>query len=204
MSIQNTELHSAVLGDNGLAVISGWITVYSIEPEQREFQQASLEYLPEGVGLPALSFADKPTLAKSGFALVRNADGTRWEQIPDYRGRVAYSTTTGEPMMVTALGDLSSSMTLLEPSTPYDKWDGQRWVTDREAQHTAAMQEATLRKARLIEDATYTIAPLQDALDMEIATDEEVNKLKVWKTYRVLLNRVDISVAPDVNWPIKP
>ncbi|HAV2420762.1 tail fiber assembly protein [Escherichia coli] len=25
-----------------------------------------------------------------------------------------------------------------------------------------------------------------------------------WKTYRVLLNRVDTSVAPDIEWPVSP
>ncbi|MBA1071210.1 tail fiber assembly protein, partial [Escherichia coli] len=25
-----------------------------------------------------------------------------------------------------------------------------------------------------------------------------------WKTYRVLLNRVDTSVAPDIEWLIQP
>ncbi|EAC2055361.1 tail fiber assembly protein [Escherichia coli] len=26
----------------------------------------------------------------------------------------------------------------------------------------------------------------------------------VWKTYRVLMNRVDTSIAPDIEWPISP
>ncbi|WP_163823132.1 tail fiber assembly protein, partial [Proteus mirabilis] len=28
--------------------------------------------------------------------------------------------------------------------------------------------------------------------------------LQKWKKYRVLLNRVDISTAPDIEWPQKP
>ncbi|KKB22881.1 tail fiber assembly protein, partial [Escherichia coli] len=39
------------------------------------------------------------------------------------------------------------------------------------------------------------IAPLQDAVDLDIATEEEASLLAAWKTYRVLLNRVDTSVA---------
>ncbi|MBS4238809.1 hypothetical protein GNP09_17690 [Escherichia coli] len=34
---------------------------------------------------------------------------------------------------------------------------------------------------------------------MEIATEEEKALLAAWKTYRVLLNRVDTSVAPDIE-----
>ncbi|WP_161598542.1 tail fiber assembly protein, partial [Yersinia bercovieri] len=25
-----------------------------------------------------------------------------------------------------------------------------------------------------------------------------------WKTYRVLLNRIDTSKAPDIEWPVAP
>ncbi|EES2368368.1 tail fiber assembly protein [Escherichia coli] len=39
---------------------------------------------------------------------------------------------------------------------------------------------------------------------MEIATEEETSLLEVWKKYRVLLNRVDTSVAPDIEWLIQP
>ncbi|EFJ2015479.1 tail fiber assembly protein [Escherichia coli] len=39
---------------------------------------------------------------------------------------------------------------------------------------------------------------------MEIATEEETSLLTAWKTYRVLLNSVDTSVAPDIEWPVAP
>ena len=47
-------------------------------------------------------------------------------------------------------------------------------------------------------------APLQDAADLEIATEEETSLLEAWKKYRVLLNRVDTSTAPDIEWPEEP
>lgn len=49
MSKYSTDLPTATLNDAGLAVTAGWLTVYSIEPVQREYQQAVLEYLPEGL-----------------------------------------------------------------------------------------------------------------------------------------------------------
>ncbi len=52
--------------------------------------------------------------------------------------------------------------------------------------------------------ANEHIAPLQDAVDLEIATEEEASLLAAWKKYRVLLNRVDTSVAPDIEWPAVP
>jgi hypothetical protein len=37
-----------------------------------------------------------------------------------------------------------------------------------------------------------------------MATEEEMTALQEWKKYRVLLNRVDTSTAPDIEWPEKP
>ena len=39
------------------------------------------------------------------------------------------------------------------------------------------------------------MAPLEEAVDLEIATEEERSLLEAWNKYRVLLNRVDTSVA---------
>ncbi|RXB07363.1 tail fiber assembly protein, partial [Escherichia coli] len=51
---------------------------------------------------------------------------------------------------------------------------------------------------------TNVIAPLQDAVDLDMATDDETKLLLVWKKYRVLLMRVDTSTAPDIEWPTPP
>ncbi|HAZ3163179.1 TPA: tail fiber assembly protein [Escherichia coli] len=48
------------------------------------------------------------------------------------------------------------------------------------------------------------MALLQDVVDPEIATEEEKSLLAAWKTYRVLLNRVDTSTTPDIERPALP
>ncbi|WP_304598670.1 tail fiber assembly protein [Photorhabdus sp. CRCIA-P01] len=45
---------------------------------------------------------------------------------------------------------------------------------------------------------------LQDSVDLEIATTVEEAALLEWKKYRVLLARVDILQAPDIEWPPVP
>lgn len=52
--------------------------------------------------------------------------------------------------------------------------------------------------------ATDAIAPLQDAVDLGIATEAEAALLLAWKKYRVLLNRINPEDAPDINWPEVP
>lgn len=60
------------------------------------------------------------------------------------------------------------------------------------------------QRTRLTAEATVQIGPLQDADDLGIATDEEIKKLKAWKTYRVMLSRVDVSKVPEITWPESP
>ncbi|WP_272675070.1 MULTISPECIES: tail fiber assembly protein [unclassified Providencia] len=53
--------------------------------------------------------------------------------------------------------------------------------------------EAEYQKQALLNEATATIAPLQDAVDLGIATDEEREQLRAWKEYRVQVNRMDVN-----------
>lgn len=59
-------------------------------------------------------------------------------------------------------------------------------------------------KAKLLKQAGESIAPLQDAVDLSMATKAEIASLQAWKQYRVLLNRTDTSNAPDIEWPVAP
>jgi len=47
------------------------------------------------------------------------------------------------------------------------------------------------------------IAPLQDAVDLDVATDEERAQLLAWKQYRVAVNRLDLTLASPA-WPVAP
>lgn len=81
-------------------------------------------------------------------------------------------------------------------------------TTEMKAQAAAEQQlaqviaEAAGRRA--VADAA--IAPLQDAVDIDDATETEVETLKAWKKYRVALNRVpEQPNYPDaIDWPAPP
>lgn len=59
-------------------------------------------------------------------------------------------------------------------------------------------------RAELFKEANTRITPLQDADELGIASADEKEKLTCWKRYRVMLNRLDLSKAPDIQWPEKP
>ncbi|WP_445497116.1 tail fiber assembly protein [Photorhabdus sp. SF281] len=63
---------------------------------------------------------------------------------------------------------------------------------------------AKAKKSQLIFLANEKITPLSDAVELDIATDEEMLLFKAWKKYRVMLNRVDTSKAQEIDWPIVP
>ncbi|KEY56929.1 tail fiber assembly protein [Serratia sp. DD3] len=200
----SNKLPIAILDETGLTITAGWLPIYTIEPTQREYQQVLHEYLPVGVGLPAYSFADEPPTPKTGFAIVRNLGVNAWEMVQDYRGQTVYHTATGQPVQVTTLGPLAAELTLMAPSTPHDVWDGEKWVTDTAAQHAADVAAAQAELAQRQRVANEQVAILTDAVELDMATEAESAAFLQWKKYRVLLGRVDIYTAPDIEWPVAP
>lgn len=77
-------------------------------------------------------------------------------------------------------------------------------MTDEAAQKTAEVAEANVTKAALINSASEQIAPLQDAVNLDMATEDEKARFDAWRKYRVLLTRVDTSTAPAIVWPDMP
>lgn len=61
------------------------------------------------------------------------------------------------------------------------------------------IEEEENTKIELMQNAAAIIAPLQDAIDLNIAADEEYKKLMEWKIYHVLLSHIDISIAPNIE-----
>lgn len=91
----------------------------------------------------------------------------------------------------------------------YHSWDaaGNTWVmTDAAVTRKSAdlIADAELRRSTLLSEAGTAISQLQDAVELDMATDEEKSRYDAWRKYRVLLMRVDTSLAPDINWPEPP
>ena len=83
-----------------------------------------------------------------------------------------------------------------------DEWvfDGKK-LQPRIPSEEEVLSEAKANKTALLAEAGVNIAPLQDAIDLGIATDKEAEALRAWKMYRIELNRVEISKP---SWPEPP
>ena len=195
----------AKLNSELIATEAGDITVFNYDGETREYISASTEYLAVGVGIPAYSCLDAPGTYKAGYAICRSADFNSWEYVPDHRGEIVFSTETGESKEITAPGDYPENTTTIAPLTPYDKWDGEKWVTDTEIQHRAAVEAAETQRRSLIDTAMASVSLIQLKLRAgRKLTDAETVKLNAVLDYIDAVTATDISTAPDINWPKLP
>lgn len=197
-------MNKAVLNNELIAIKAGVITIYNYDGETREYISTSTEYLAVGVGIPACSCLDAPVTHKAGYAICRSADFNSWEYVPDHRGEIIYSTETGESKEITAPGDYPENTTTIAPLTPYDKWDGEKWVTDINAQHVAEVEAAEQQKSVQLLFAKEKIILWQTELRLGIISDEDKEKLISWVNYIKAVQAVDTQKAHNIIWPKKP
>ncbi|EIP0896319.1 tail fiber assembly protein [Salmonella enterica] len=177
------------------------ITIYNLRSDTNEFIGAGDAYIPPHTGLPANCTDIAPPDIPASHIAVFDAETEMWSLHEDHRGETVYDTTTGNQVYISSPGPLPENVTSVSPDGEYQKWNGKAWVKDEVAETAARLREAEGTKSRLLQTAAEKIAPLQDAVDLEIATDDEKVQLDEWKKYRVLVNRVD-TTNPD--WPDVP
>ncbi|EBQ5839431.1 tail fiber assembly protein [Salmonella enterica subsp. enterica serovar Brandenburg] len=177
------------------------IKIFNLRSDTNEFIGAGDAYIPPHTGLPANCTDIAPPDIPSCHIAVFDAETQTWSLQEDHRGETVYDTTTGNQVYISEPGPLPENVTSVSPDGEYQKWDGKAWVKDEAAEKAAQLRQAEETKSRLLQIASEKIAPLQDAVDLDEATDKEKASLLAWRKYRVLVNRVD-TLNPD--WPEQP
>ncbi|ECF5133443.1 tail fiber assembly protein [Salmonella enterica] len=179
------------------------IKVYNLRSDTNEFIGAGDAYIPPHTGLPANCTDIAPPDIPASHIAVFDAETETWRLHEDHRGETVYDTTTGNQMYISDPGPLPENVTSVSPDGEYQKWDGKAkvWVKDEAAEKAAQLRQAEETKNRLLQIASEKIAPLQDAVDLDEATDKEKASLLAWRKYRVQVNRVD-TLKPV--WPKQP
>ncbi|HFG3265196.1 tail fiber assembly protein [Escherichia coli] len=180
------------------------IRVFNLLDGTNEFIGESDAYIPPYTGLPANSTDIAPPDIPAGFAAVFNANEMKWELMEDHRGETVYETKTGTAIYISELGALPPDVTTIFPDGNYQKWNGNAWVNDENAERDALVRAAESQKREQIAYASKIIATLQDAVDLDIATEDEKINLTRWKKYRVLVNRIQPENTTDIDWPEQP
>ncbi|EMV2663998.1 tail fiber assembly protein, partial [Escherichia coli] len=131
--------------------------------------------------------------------------GKGWSHEEDHRNETVYSIENGAAVTVDYIGAIKDGYVTLSPLTPYDKWDGEKWVTDTEAQHSAAVDAAEAQRQSLIDAAMASISLIQLKLQAgRKLTQAETTRLNAVLDYIDAVEATDTSTAPDVIWPELP
>ncbi|MEM8241803.1 tail fiber assembly protein [Morganella morganii] len=127
-----------------------------------------------------------------------------WGLIPDHRGTKVYNTVTAQESEIKELGDMPDDVTTMKPDVPFPKWNGKKWVTDGKIKKESDVADAEAKKQRLIAEVNTETQMLQTKLALGRIKEDEKTRLIAWLDYLDLLESVDTSLAPDIDWPQKP
>lgn len=197
-------------------------TVYNVN-DSREFSGTSLadpSPLEPGIWLvPRNGYLDRPPKARKGYALCRNADGLGWDHVVDHRGQLAYRTvqpyrdpvlgieiSPGQSMPWPFLGELPTGWTFQAPDSKFSAWRDGKWVSDRRAESRASRAIVEAGIADRLRDASLQMVPLEDALALGQATEQERALFLQWTQYRIDVTRVrqQPGFPTDITWPEIP
>ncbi|EEY7944723.1 tail fiber assembly protein [Escherichia coli] len=152
---------------------------------------------------------------KSGVVWLYTEDGKNWyEEQKNFQPdtiKIAYdknnvivtvskdvSTINPEGLSVVEVSDITAN----RRADNNGNWmflDGK--VVKREYTKQELQQQAELQKAALLSEAESVIQPLERAVRLNMATNEERARLESWERYSVLVSRVDTA---NPEWPQKP
>lgn len=192
-----------VFDENGLATVPGDMRCFYYNAVTYEYTGWSDEYINTGVSIPACSTGIDPGENIPGKVAVFTGKG--WSHEEDHRNETVYSTENGAAVTVDYIGAIKDGYVTLSPLTPYDKWDGEKWVTDTEAQHSAAVEAAEAQRQSLIDAAMASISLIQLKLQAgRKLTQPENTRLNAVLDYIDAVTATDTSTAPDVIWPELP
>lgn len=77
-------------------------------------------------------------------------------------------------------------------------------VIPRQFTQHELIEQAERKKSSLLLQIERVIAPLKDAVELEIATEEEKSRYFDWRNYRVQISRVDVTNPENIKWPNQP
>nr|WP_090135259.1 tail fiber assembly protein [Kosakonia oryziphila] len=190
---------------DGFASSEGWLDVYHFDRETSEYTGTTNEWISFATSVPAWSTDVAPGESKQGFTQVFDVDKKTWGYITDHRGETVYSTASGESSEVDYIGDIADGYVTSAPATVYDKWDGEKWVTDTDAQHAGEVASAKALQEKYIAAANAYMSDRQWPGKAAIGRlkGDELTQYGLWLDYLDALYAVDTS-ATDIEWPSQP
>lgn len=189
-------------GQAGIWEGTSWKYVPDVRGSTYWDQRGNQFVMMELAAFPEWAVTEAPPVAEPGHVVFHT--GGTWQQIEDRSGQTYYTADGRRQVIPDAYFVLPADCTFIEPASPWDRWNGEQWVTDTDAQQRAAIEQAAQTRQLLRQQADQRIELLNDAAEAGIGEEGDDQRLANWKKYRVLLSRVDIEQAPDIPWPALP
>lgn len=187
-------------------------------PVPEEVDGQAITFLEDGRPVPPEGFALRwvTELSHRTDATFGDEGTGVWSLVADNSKTKFYQTSDGAEYTPAAdteydgYGEPPAWLTTIpRPSDLYTWVDG-AWYADPAALEEKAYNDAKAQvDARVASEtarANTTIAPLQDAVDLGIATEQETADYNAWRAYRVYLSRVPTQEGYplEVDWPEAP
>lgn len=202
MSVRyNFDVEAPAFDSNGIARTNGFVKVYGIDPTTREYTSARYEYVVATTGIPAGCYLDSPKQPPIGYAVRRKEDGSEWEFVVDHRKKISYKKSDQSQYVIDYLGEVKPDYTLVAPTSSFDEWVDGAWRTNLIKQQEQQVREASNKRLYLQEIAEKHIDHIKSAIAANDATPEELESLAPWEAYNRALARLDVSKAPNIEWP---
>ena len=103
---------------------------------------------------------------------------------------------------------------MLQVEVPYNFSGGNKtyipetgeWITDPPyvRTHEDDVRDAELCRRNLIVEAEKAMAGWILDLNLGLISDEDKQKLKLWRAYVKKLDALELDAAPDIEWPQAP
>lgn len=184
--------------------------IYQASPVTGEYvgrSTADPSPLEPGVWLiPSMATMQEPPETEEGFVAVLSTGVVdNWAVREDRRGLV-YDTGTGRESLWEDLGPLPEGLTNCPRPGRFHVWAGGEWQLDLAAEQAALRAEVLNESEKRLSEAATRIAPLQYAVDLEVATEADLANLQSWKRYSVDLSRINQQPGfpQAVDWPAVP
>lgn len=149
--------------------------------------------------IPKTALRVKPKAEKDGFQVLAIVDqsgvATGSEYVEDHRGKTIYNTQDcTQSKAVEKLGEIEGGWTILKPTTQFDEWINNTWVTNQQAQHEAQVNQVDATRRSLYQNVDV----LRNEADMILETENDESKATDYKEQAKALY---LKIRDENPWP---
>ncbi|WP_241074811.1 tail fiber assembly protein [Achromobacter insuavis] len=153
-----------------------------------------------------------PDRMESGKAYRPAEDGDGWIEEEDHRQETLYRISDGAVYQFGAqqgdeayngVGLIPAWLTASPRPDAWSVWKDGAWERDETAWQAQVQARGRAEQERRLAQAGQRISLLQDAVDLDMATEADKAALLAWRRYRVEVSRVDLNQEAP-SWPDEP